>query len=258
MEVLLTTVMDYLSSLLWPFSRIAGMLTSMALLSTQSVPGQIRALLAAAITVAVQPALPIMPDVALFSLQGMIITGQEVLTGLVIGFASQLLITTFTLGGQVIGMQTSLGFASMVDPINGQNVPVVAQFFLMLSLMVFMAVDGHLVMFQMVISSFHSLPVGDTIAAVKLRDLAHWASWMFATALAMSLSAIVSLLLINFSFGVMTRAAPQLNIFSIGFPITMLSGLLILWLTMGSFLPHFLQQWQRHKLLVCDMLLMSC
>lgn len=258
MDFLLETIMAYLSSLLWPFSRIAGTLTTMALLSTQSIPAQIRVLLAMAITIAVQPALPPMPAVELFSAQGMLITGQEVVIGLVIGFASQLLITTFTLGGQVIGMQTSLGFASMVDPINGQQVPVVAQFFLMLSLMVFVALDGHLAIFEMLISSFKTLPVGEPIAAVKLRELVHWAGWMFTTALAMSMSAIVSLLLINFSFGVMTRAAPQLNIFSIGFPVTMLSGLLILWLTMGSFLPHFLQQWQRHKLLVCDMISMVC
>lgn len=258
MEFLLDTIMGYLASLMWPFSRVAGMFTTMALISTRNVPARVRLLLAAAITVAVQPGLPAMPEIELFSLRGMLITGQEAITGMAIGFASQMLLTTFIIGGQVIGMQTSLGFASMVDPINGQQVPVVAQFFLMLSTLVFIALDGHLAMFRMVISSFHTLPVGTPIAAAKLREMVHWGSWMFATALAMSMSAIISLLLINFSFGVMTRAAPQLNIFSIGFPITMLSGLLILWLTMGSFLPHFLHQWQRNKLLVCEMLSMSC
>ncbi|MCM2678979.1 flagellar biosynthetic protein FliR [Echinimonas agarilytica] len=259
MEMPLDVVMDFLAGLLWPLARISSTLASMTLLSSQNLSMRVRMGLAVAITVAVQPILPPMPDVDMFSLGGMIITMQEMLIGFSVGIASQLLIASFVLAGQIIGMQTSLGFANMVDPINGQQVPAVGQFYLLLASLVFLSFDGHIALIYMVVQSFNSLPVGLTsMSEVNYSAMVEWGGWMYTMALSMSLSAVVALLLINFSFGVMTRAAPQLNIFAIGFPITMLSGLLIIWLTVGNFVEHFERQWIRHIDLVCDLLLMSC
>ena len=142
---------------------------------------------------------------------------------------------------------------------NGQQVPAVGQFFLLLASLVFLSFDGHIALIYMTVESFRSLPVGlNSLAQIDFYSLVSWGGWMYTTALSMSLSAVVALLLINFSFGVMTRAAPQLNIFSIGFPITMLSGLVIIWLTLGGFVAHFEQQWHRHLELVCDLLALGC
>lgn len=259
MELQLEVIMNFLASLMWPLARISSTLAAMTLLSSQNLSMRIRVLLAVSLTVAIQPVLPPMPDIELFSIGGFLVTMQEMIIGFGIGLASQLLIASFVLAGQIIGMQTSLGFANIVDPMNGQQVPAVGQFFLLLASLVFLAFDGHIALIYMTVESFKSLPVGiDSLSEVNYFSMVAWGGWMYTTALSMALSAVVALLLINFSFGVMTRAAPQLNIFSIGFPITMLSGLLIIWLTLGNFVTHFEKQWHRHLELVCDLLLLSC
>jgi flagellar biosynthetic protein FliR len=156
-------------------------------------------------------------------------------------------------------MQIGLGFASMVDPSNGQQVPVVAQFFLMLASLIFLALDGHLLMIQMVVASFESVPIGFSGLDVDaFRMISDWGSYMFSTALTAMLSGIIALLLINLSFGVMTRAAPQLNIFAIGFPITMVSGLVVIWLTLGGFIYHFENQWARVVQTMCQLIGSQC
>jgi flagellar biosynthetic protein FliR len=113
--------------------------------------------------------------------------------------------------------------------------------------------DGHLTYLQFVVASFDSFPIPMTsFDAVKYKELVEWAGWMFATALSLALAPLTAMLLINFSFGIMTRAAPQLNIFAIGFPVTMTAGLIIMWLTMGNFLTHFEIQWQRAVAFSCE------
>jgi flagellar biosynthetic protein FliR len=255
MEILSDTIMTWLASFLWPLFRIAAMVAVMAGIGTQNVSMRIKLLLSLAITFAVAPMLPPPPAIELFSIAAVLVTLQQVLIGIAIGFISVMVMQTFVVAGQIIGMQTSLGFASLVDPSNGQSVPVVGQFYLLLATMIYFAINGHLLMIQMVVSSFQTVPVGmEGLASVRFNEIVTWGSWMFAAAVTMALSATVALLLINFSFGVLTRAAPQLNIFTIGFPITMLSGLLILWLTIGNFLNHFENQWQRGVQLMCQVL----
>lgn len=216
-------------------------------------------MLAIAMTVAVSPILPKVENVELFALSSIFIIAQQILIGSAMGFVSLMMMQVFVLTGQVIGMQTSLGFASMVDPGSGEQTPVVGNFFLLLATLIFLAVDGHLLMFKMIIASFDTIPISNQgIQVSTYQDMARWGSYMFGAALTMSLSAIVALLLINLSFGVMTRASPQLNIFSIGFPVTMVSGLLILWLTLSPIMAHFDEVWLAAQLLMCDILQLTC
>ena len=151
---------------------------------------------------------------------------------------SQFFVQTFVIAGQIVAMQTSLGFSSMVDPLNGQSSPVVGQYFLILATLLFLASDGHLFMIQLIAHSFTVFPVsGDFIPATTFRGATTFASLMFQAALMISLSAIVALLTVNLAFGVMTKAAPQLNIFSVGFAVSMILGLFILWFTISDFSP---------------------
>ena len=259
MQLLMSTIEQGIAGYIWPLFRISSMLMVMAIFGAGTTPARVRLLLAVTITVAVAPMLPQMPAVELFSLKSFFITAQQVMIGTAMGFISQMLLQTFVLTGQIIGMQTSLGFASMVDPGSGQQVPAVGNFFLILSTFIFLSVDGHLVMIQMIIASFETIPVSSTgINIANYQAAANWGSYMFGAALTMSISAILALLLINLSFGVMTRAAPQLNIFSIGFPITMLSGLLILWFTLTPIMSHFGDVWKASQILMCDMLELQC
>lgn len=252
-------LMQWLASYLWPLFRIAGLMMTMVMFGANLTPVYTRLLLAVAITLAVAPVLPAMPAVELFSVQGFLITVQQVLIGAVIGLLSQFLLQTFVTAGQIIAMQTSLGFASMVDPLNGQSAPVVGQLYLMLGTLLFLGLDGHLVMIEAIVLSFTSVPVAASGFTVgDWQNLAGLLTLLFQAAVAMSLSAIVAMLLINFSFGVMTRAAPQLNIFSVGFAISMVCGLFIMWLTLGGFMDHFVNQWLRLQQVMCDSLRLTC
>ncbi|PSJ46256.1 flagellar biosynthetic protein FliR [Zobellella endophytica] len=252
-------LLQWLASYLWPLCRIAGLMMTMAMFGAQLTPVYSRLLLALAITIAVAPVLPAMPAIALFSGAGFLVTLQQVLIGATIGLLSQFLLQTFVTAGQIIAMQTSLGFASMVDPLNGQSAPVVGQFYLMLGTLLFLALDGHLLMIEAIVLSFDTLPVAvNGLSVASWQTLAGLLTLLFQAAVAMSLSAIVAMLLINFSFGVMTRAAPQLNIFSVGFAVSMVCGLFILWLTLGGFLGHFENQWLRLQGVMCDSLRLRC
>ncbi|MDP2559826.1 flagellar biosynthetic protein FliR [Psychrobium sp. 1_MG-2023] len=252
-------IMMWVASYFWPYCRIAGMFMVMVGVGSKNLSTRIRLLYSVAVTIVVAPTLGPMPEVDLFSISSFIIVVQQVLIGVALGFISVLVMQAFVVAGQVIGMQTSLGFASMIDPGSGQNVPVVGQFFLLLATLMFFAVDGHLAMIKMVVLSFDTLPVGvDGLTRVTFEKVARWGVWMFTAALAMSISAMVALLVINFSFGILTRAAPQLNIFSIGFPVTMLAGLLVLWLTLDTVMSHFDSQWIRGIEMMCQVINTRC
>ncbi len=246
MEFTESVINQYLADFLLPFSRISALIMTMIGFSAKTIPGRVKLFLCLAITVAVMPAIPPAKVVQLLSFNTAILLAQQMLIGIMLGFVTVMVVNTFTLAGQIIAMQSGLGFASLVDPASGMNVPAVGQFFLILSSLLFWAMDGHLAYIQFIVASFETLPIPtEHLASIKYRELVEWGSWMFATALSLSLAPLTAMLLINFSFGIMTRAAPQLNIFAIGFPITMMAGLLIMWLTFGNFLIHFELQWQR-------------
>lgn len=260
MDIVTATIIEWLEQHLWPLIRVSSMIMSMALFSGTLVNARVKTLLSIAIIFAVAPALPaITTPYEMTSVAGFVITAQQVLIGVGLGLLSVMFLQAFVLGGQIIAMQIGLGFASMVDPSNGQQVPVVAQFFLMLASLIFLALDGHLLMIQMVVASFDSIPVGlSGLDADAFRMIADWGSYMFSAALAAMLSGIIALLLINLSFGVMTRASPQLNIFAIGFPITMVSGLIVMWLTLGGFIFHFENLWAQVIQTMCRLIGSQC
>jgi flagellar biosynthetic protein FliR len=244
---------------LLPFVRIGAALTAMTVMGTRVVPARVRAILALAITVLVAPQLQGYGMVVTFSLDTIRQVAQELVIGLAIGFATRLLFETFVVGAQMIAMQTGLGFASLVDPGNGVQVPVLGQFFLMLTTLIFLGLDGHLVVLRIVAESFWALPAdGRGLNADVLMALALFGRWLFAGAVLVALSAALSLLVVNVTFGVMTRAAPQLNIFSVGFPVTMVAGLMIVWLTMGGFEGHVERQLSRTTALICQMVQLEC
>jgi flagellar biosynthetic protein FliR len=230
----------WISQYFYPFARIVGCLGVMPLLGSKLVPRQIRLLLAVSITLIVAPLLPAMPKVDPLSLASFIIIFQQMLIGIVLGFMVEIVTQVFVLAGQLIAMQTGLGIATTVDPAQGVSVVVVSQWFLFLVSLTFLALNGHLILIEVVIDSFHSMPISDKgWVAEDYGRMVRWGGWMFASALVIALPALTALLIVNFAFGVMTRAAPQLNIFSLGFPVTMMVGLVIIWLNIGRLGENF-------------------
>jgi len=209
---------------------------------TQLVPARVRLGLALLITVLVVPMIPPVPQVDPFSADAVVITLQQILIGVGMGFALTALFQLFVVAGQMIAMQMGLGFASMVDPANGVNVPVLAQIYSITITLLYLAMNGHLVAFDVFIESFHTLPIGlEGLGQAGLWSLAHRISWMFAAAMLLALPAVTAVFIVNISFGVMTRAAPQMNIFALGFPIGLIFGLFAIWVLHANFLPHFEQ-----------------
>ncbi|WP_076416946.1 flagellar biosynthetic protein FliR [Colwellia sp. UCD-KL20] len=246
MEYTDAVINQFIADFILPFTRISALIMSMIGFGSKTIPSSIKLGLCVVVTVAVMPAIPPSQVDNIFSLATALLIAKQIIIGIMLGFVTTLVINTFILAGQIIAMQTGLGFASLVDPASGMNVPAVGQFFLILSSLLFWVMDGHLAYLQFIVTSFDTLPIGsNNFDSTKFKELVEWGGWMFATALSLSIAPLTAMLLINFSFGVMTRAAPQLNIFSIGFPITMCAGLLIMWLTMGNFFTHFQIQWQR-------------
>lgn len=240
MHYTLAEITGWLGSFLWPLFRIGAMVTAAPIFGSRSIPARGRLIFALALTLVIAPTLPAVPAVDPFSWQGLLIIFQQVLIGIAMGFVLQLVFATIITGGQMIAMQMGLGFASMVDPQNGVQVPVVSQVYLMMTTLLFLAMNGHLVFIELVAESFTLMPIGgEVMARETFQRIALLGSNMFAGAVWLALPAVASLLMINISFGVMARAAPQLNIFAIGFPFTMMMGFIIIYLTLPSVIPQF-------------------
>lgn len=259
MEYPASVILDWMAQFFWPLTRISSMMMTMTFFGARYVPVRVRLYLALAITFGIMPALPQVPlEIEIVSYPGFLILSQQIIIGIAMGTVTQFITQSFVLLGQIIGMQSSLGFASMVDPANGQNSPLLGQFYLFVATLLFLATDGHLQMLNLVVMSFKSLPVGEMFEMASYRLLASWFGIMFSVALEMSLAGIIALLTVNLSFGVMTRAAPQLNIFSLGFSFALLVGLLICIYILNGILPHYLNLWERGIDTICDVIRLDC
>ena len=235
----IAALQHWLHQFMWPLIRVSGFVMVAPILGTALVPPRVRLLLSLLIVIMLAPNLHIAPQGDFLSPTSVVIAAQQLLIGVGLALFLQMLLQAFVMFGQMAAMQMGLGFASLNDPANGVSVTVVAQFYLLLVTLLFLGINGHLVMIDVLAESFRTLPIGVDIGADRLHVLVGWASWMFAAGLLMAMPAVAALLIVNCSLGVITRAAPQLNIFAIGFPLMLLLGLLILWASMANVLPNF-------------------
>ncbi|AQZ95016.1 flagellar biosynthetic protein FliR [Halopseudomonas phragmitis] len=239
LELTSSEISRWVASYLWVLFRIGAVLMTMPVLGTQLLPMRIRLYLALALTILIAPQVPVVPTLDALSLATWVIIAEQILIGAAMGFLLQLLFQIHVLAGQVIAMQMGLGFASMNDPSMGISVAVISQVFTMLVTLLFLAMNGHLVVIEVLAESFTTLPVGQSLVAADFLTLVQRFSWVLAASLLIGLPAVTALLIVNLSFGVMMRAAPQLNIFSIGFPLTLVFGLFILWVLLGNVLGQY-------------------
>ncbi|WP_426142180.1 flagellar biosynthetic protein FliR [Pseudomonas sp. DWP3-1-2] len=222
-----------------PLFRITSLLMTMPIFGTTLVPGRVRLYLALAITMVIAPVLPPMPQVHALDLSALLLIGEQIIIGAGLGLFLQLFFQAFVIAGQIISTQMGMGFASMIDPTNGVSAAVIGQFFTMLVTLMFLGMNGHLVVLETLVESFTTLPVGSGLIRSNFWELANSLGWVMGAALTLVLPAITALLVVNIAFGVMTRAAPQLNIFSIGFPLTLVLGMGILWISLGDIINQY-------------------
>jgi len=233
-EIPIAQLVDGLAIYIWPFVRVGAFLMVMPVLGGSFVPTKVRLLLAVVLTLVLAPVIPTTPSLDVLSAAGLVTVIQEVAIGAAMGFLVQLVFDAIALGGQVIGMSMGLGFAVFLDRARGVNIPVLGQLFLMLGMLVFLSLNGHLAMIQLLADSFHAWPIASSgLTTPILSEILSWTGQMFVFAMKISLPAITAILVVNLSFGIMSRAAPTLNLFAVGFPVAMLLGFAVIFLNMG-------------------------
>jgi len=219
---------SWLAQLLWPFVRVGSCFMVAPAFGARFVPARIRIVLAGAITLVIAPLIPAPAAITPFSAAGVVVTIQQVIIGIAIGFSLQVLFDAVTLGGQLLANSMGLSFAFNTDPVHGVETPVLGQLYSLLVMLTFLSLDGHLKLIELLVQGFHSMPIGTSgLGQAGLWSIAVWGSQLFAGALAVALPGVTALLIVNIAFGVMSRAAPQLNLFAVGFPISLVFGLAI-------------------------------
>lgn len=223
----------WLSPLIWPFIRILALFGSAPVLSMRSVPVRVKVALAMFITVAAQASLPAAPVIALDSAAALEALLQNLLVGLALGFAARVVFAAIEYAGELIGLQMGLNFAAFFDPISATQATAVSRFFATIASLLFVVLNGHLLLTAAVIHSFEAFPVGSSpMAFLGSVQPQVWGAEVFRLGLWIALPIVTMLLFVNLVLGVMSRVASQLNIFSIGFPVTLGVGLIGITLTL--------------------------
>lgn len=223
----------------WPFLRLFGLLIVDPFFSSKAIPVRVRVGFCILLVILVAPNLAPMPQVPVVSPEGLIIALKELLIGVSIGFVVRLMFTAMEMAGHIAGLQMGLGFATFYDPQHSTNVPIVAQTMSLFMVLVFLAFNGHLIVLRALIESYAQLPISTQVpSAGGFRLMADYGVIVFRAGVLLSLPVLASLLVTNLAIGVMTRAAPQLNVFAIGFPITLGIGFLALYLSFPMLVPH--------------------
>ena len=219
--------MAWLSPVLWPFLRVLALFTSAPVFSMRAIPVRVRIGLAFLVALCAQAALPGQPVIDLGGREAAGAVLQQVGVGLAIGFAVRLVFVAVELAGEVIGLQMGLNFASFFDPASNAQVSAVARFFGNIAMLLFVVVNGHLMVLMAVVKSFESFPVdGHFLQAVAQMRLHELGASVFASGLWIALPMIALLLFVNLTLGVISRVAPQMNIYAVGFPVTLTVGML--------------------------------
>lgn len=228
----------WLAAAAFPLARLLGLFATAPIFSNRGMPARVRLAAGLAVGIALLPAMPPMPEVAPNSGIGLAIFGQQIFIGVAVGFMMRLVFAAVDTAGALIGMQMGLSFAIFFDPDAGGQTAVLSDFLSLIATLLFLAVNGHLLMIEVLVRSFEWLPVGaEVVRAQGWGYIARAGAAVFATGLLLSLPVLGILLVANISLGVLTRAAPQLNLFAVGFPVTLTAGFVGVLLFMTNFAP---------------------
>ncbi|TAJ83654.1 MAG: flagellar biosynthetic protein FliR [Gallionellaceae bacterium] len=228
----------WIAAFIFPLARVLALIASAPILGNKQIPIRIKIGLAMLITFIVAPTINVPGGIDPASAQGLFILVQQILAGLAMGFAMRLIFTAVEMAGDLAGMQMGLGFASFYDPVNASYTPVIAQFLGVIAALAFLGFNGHLYMLAALADSFQAFPISTAPpSAAAFRTLAEWGTTIFTHALQLSMPLIGALMITNLALGILTRSAPQLNIFAVGFPITLTVGFAALALSLPYLAP---------------------
>lgn len=236
----------WLALFLWPFVRLAAFITAAPLLGHSSIPNPVKIGFALLLSIVVSSTLPPLPDVPIVSWAGVGIIVEQLIIGLSMGLVMQIVFSVVQAAGEFIGLQMGLAFATFFSPDTGANTMILSRLLYMLTLLMFLAFDGHLLVIEILARSFTTLPIGLVSLDLAAFDLlARFGSIIFMSGMLLALPLVATLLIMNLSMGILNRTAPQFTVFSIGFPMTLLAGMVLLTTLMndlGRFLERLFMQ----------------
>ena len=233
MPIDLSQLEGWVGGALWALARISGLMLMAPVLGSNMIPMRIRIGLTILLTVTLAPLAPL--DIRPLSAAGVAVLAQQVLIGAALGFIIKLVFEAVAFGGQFVSQAMSLGFAETVNPGVGGTTPVISQFYTMLVTLLFLVMNGHLQLISLLADSFRTLPVGTQgIGAEGLWGVLTFATHLFAGAVRVALPALTAVLVVNLGFGAISRSAPSMNLFAVGFPITICLGVLAVWLSLRA------------------------
>lgn len=220
---------NWLGGLLWALGRVGGLCLIAPVLGSGVIPARIRVGLVVMLTLVLAPLAPAAVDP--LSAGGVATMVSQILIGASVGFVLKLVFEAVAFGGELVGQGMSLGFAEVVNPGGGGSTPVLSQFYMVLVTLLFLALNGHLRLMQLLADSFQTLPPGPVaINAEGLHAVVLFGAHLFAGAVRVALPAVTALLVVNIGFAAISRAAPSMNLFAVGFPITLCLGSIALWM----------------------------
>ncbi|WP_140629809.1 flagellar biosynthetic protein FliR [Methylibium rhizosphaerae] len=239
-------LMAWLSPVFWPFIRILALFMTAPVLSMRNIPVRVKIALAFFVAFTAQATLPIAPTIALDSHQALNALLQQVLVGAALGFAARIVFAAIEFAGELIGLQMGLNYAAFFDPTTGGTSTASARFFGTMAAWLFVVINGHLLLTVAVVKSFESFPIGsEPLAFLTTLQPQVWGAEVFSLGLWIALPIIAMLLFVNLVLGVISRVAPQMQIFAVGFPITLSVGLIGMTLTLPMMQAPFTMALER-------------
>nr|WP_163503134.1 flagellar biosynthetic protein FliR [Halomonas socia] len=241
-EVTFAQLQTWLMLFLWPFVRITAFMMAAPLMGHSSVPNQAKIGLAVLLTIVIGPSLPELPEAPILSWASLGIMIEQMLIGVAIGLTMQVMFAVVQAAGEFIGLQMGLAFATFFDAGSGTNTMILSRVFYMITLLMFLAFNGHLIVIEILASTFVTLPIGiGSFNAGAFEMLVRFGGTIFVSGMLLALPLVGSLLIINLSLGILNRSAPQLTVFNIGFPTSLTVGIFLLMVLMTDF-ARFLQR----------------
>jgi flagellar biosynthesis protein FliR len=231
MPVQAAQITAWIGAFAWALSRVGGLFLVAPLFSATTIPVRVRVGIALALVAVIAPLAPL--GLEPMSGQGVGVLAQQMLLGALIGFVLKIVFEAVAFGAQLISTAMSLSYAETVNPLGGGGSAVISQFYTGMITLLFLALDGHLQLIALLADSFHTMPIGGAgVGTDEIWGVLAWSGHLFSGALRVALPALTALLVVNLGFGAISRSAPSMNLFAVGFPITLCLGLLAVWLAL--------------------------
>ncbi|PTU30568.1 flagellar biosynthetic protein FliR [Stenotrophobium rhamnosiphilum] len=222
-------LLSWVQHYFWTFTRIGGVLMTAPVLGSMHASRRVRLMLGLALTVVIAPLTPVVAATTLFSAAWYLMTLQQFVIGVAIGFVLMLAFEAVVMAGEIISYGMGLSFAQLADPVRGVSTPVVGNFLLILATLLFLSMNGHLILIETLANSFITMPIQEGgVDLHRLSALLEWSGVIFSGGLKIALPVMTALLLVNLAFGVLSRATPSINLQSVGFPISLFAGVMLL------------------------------